>query len=205
MSRSHAKGEGMNAISARHQPNKSDSPEIWRDVVDYEGLYMVSSDGRVKSVARIDCAGRKVHERILKSSVAGGYPSISLCKRSKAKTHAVHTLVAEAFLGHRPDGYVIAHWDGDTNNAAASNLRYTTPSENESDKVRHGTQFIARGEKNGHAKLSADQVAEIRHRHCVLKEKQSSLAKEFGVHQSMISHIKRGVHWNHLTGVDHGI
>lgn len=195
----------MKSITARYQTHKSGNPEIWRDVVEYEGLYMVSSEGRVKSVARTDCAGRKVYERILKSSVAGRYPSVSLCKNSKAKTHSVHILVANAFLGNRPDGYVIAHWDGDVNNSRLSNLRYTTPSENESDKVRHGTRFFARGEKNGHAKLSEQNVFEILHRHCVLKETQSALAREFGVHQSSISHIKRGAHWKHLKVKLNGI
>ena len=44
--------------------------EVWRDVKCYEGLYQVSSDGRVKSLERtfIDKSGRQqtVKERILK-------------------------------------------------------------------------------------------------------------------------------------------
>ena len=44
--------------------------EEWRDVVGYEGLYQVSSEGRVKSLERtyIDKIGREryVKERILK-------------------------------------------------------------------------------------------------------------------------------------------
>ena len=50
-------------------------------------------------------------------------------KRSK-KTIYIHTLVAETFLGLRPEGMVIDHIDGNKDNNALSNLRYTTVSEN---------------------------------------------------------------------------
>ena len=44
--------------------------EIWKDITDYEGKYQVSSEGRVKSLARefIDRAGRRqnIKERIMK-------------------------------------------------------------------------------------------------------------------------------------------
>lgn len=46
-----------------------------------------------------------------------------------------HTLVAECWLGDRPEGYVIDHIDRDTTNNHYSNLRYCTVSENMKNRV----------------------------------------------------------------------
>lgn len=51
----------------------------------------------------------------------------------------IHRLVANSFLGPRPAGLDTLHIDGDKTNNAVTNLRYGTRSENELDKVRHGT------------------------------------------------------------------
>jgi hypothetical protein len=48
----------------------------------------------------------------------------------KKKTYKVHQLVAEAFLGPRPDGYVVYHIDEDATNNVPDNLKYTTRAEN---------------------------------------------------------------------------
>lgn len=178
----------------------SEQVSDWRPVVGYEGIYEVSSDGLIRSLPRTDTKGRPIKGRLMRPSMAGRYPSVPLCKNARRKTSAVHIIVAAAFLGPRPQGMDVAHNDGDVSNARLSNLRYATHKENEADKRSHGTQFIAKGELNGHAKLNAQQVSEIIHRHLVGKESQSALAAEFGVHQSMISHIKRGANWTHIKG-----
>lgn len=40
--------------------------EVWKDVVGYEGLYQVSTFGRVKSLKRFDTRGNPLKSRILK-------------------------------------------------------------------------------------------------------------------------------------------
>jgi DNA-directed RNA polymerase specialized sigma24 family protein len=55
------------------------------------------------------------------------------------------------------------------------------------------------GEHNGNARLSEDEVREIRQ----LSEQgvpQRAIADEFGVSQSIVSKIKRGTAWAHVTG-----
>ena len=49
----------------------------------------------------------------------------------------------------------------------------------------------AHGEKNGHAKLTASEVVEIR----ASSDLQRELAAQYGVTQSMISQIKTGSNW----------
>jgi len=64
-----------------------------------------------------------------------------------------------------------------------------TPKENTRDKIERS--FDGRGATNGNAKLTAEQVAEIR----ASSEKQVVLASRYGVGQSQIGRIKRGEQW----------
>lgn len=78
--------------------------EIWKDVLDYEGLYQVSDLGRVKSLAKKWVAGngtvREKPETIFKlNKNISGYYSVSLRKNNKMSTNTVHRLVYEAFNG----------------------------------------------------------------------------------------------------------
>ena len=79
--------------------------EIWKDIPGYEGLYQVSSLGRVKSVSRVVVGkDNKIHtlkERILKpQDEHNGYLIVGLCKNGVAKMTLVHRLVAEAFISN---------------------------------------------------------------------------------------------------------
>ena len=104
--------------------------EIWRPVVGYEGLYEVSNFGRVKSLARLDSIGRIVVEKILKTSLRSGYPSISLCKNGIIKSATVHRLVWEAFNGPIPEGMEVNHIDQNQQNNHLENLNILTHTDN---------------------------------------------------------------------------
>ncbi len=52
------------------------------------------------------------------------------CIKRFRKTIYIHTLVAESFLGVRPEGMVIDHIDGDKSNNHLSNLRYVSVEDN---------------------------------------------------------------------------
>jgi hypothetical protein len=97
--------------------NGSESMEVWKDVVGYEGLYQVSNLGRVKSVERYkDNNGTKqlVKERILKQgeNKKGGYLKVDLWKNNKSKTLYVHRLVAIAFIDNPTNKPTVNHIDG---------------------------------------------------------------------------------------------
>ena len=81
--------------------------EEYRDIVGYDGLYEVSNEGNVKSLARdVEWNGTIRHqpECILKPADDGrGYLFVNLYKDGKVKKHIVHRLVAQAFLDN-PDG-----------------------------------------------------------------------------------------------------
>lgn len=86
--------------------------EVWKNVPNYEGLYQVSSLGRVKSLEKtlIRSNGRPNYypEKILKAGKDHrGYLMVVLTKNKKPKTIRVHKLVAICFLNHIPNGYKI--------------------------------------------------------------------------------------------------
>ena len=123
--------------------------EQWKPVHGYEEIYEVSSHGRVRSVDRtVTCSDGKVHRykgKVLSACLSkrGGYPLVNLRDQGKGQTRYVHSLVAEAFIGSRPEGMEVCHNDGDSTNNHLDNLRYDTSSDNELDKVRHGTHHEA--------------------------------------------------------------
>ena len=119
--------------------------ERWKPVNGYVGIYEVSSHGRVRSVDRaITRSDGQVHRRkgkLLRTplSTGGGYPFLRLSAQGKTQVRTVHSLVAEAFIGPRPEGREVCHNDGNPANNRLDNLRYGTSSDNQLDKVRHGT------------------------------------------------------------------
>lgn len=109
--------------------------EEWRDVVGYEGLYMVSNEGRVKSLARVvpqSWTGHTtVKERILAPRInSNGYYCAGINRDKKRKIEEYHKLVAFAFLGARPKGKQIDHINRNKTDNRAVNLRYVSMSAN---------------------------------------------------------------------------
>ena len=164
--------------------------EIWKPVVGYEGRYEVSNAGRVKSLYK----GRV---RILRACLSGGgYPSVDLSVGNMARTFTVHSLVCAAFIGPRPDGLCIAHYDGDKTNNAVHNLRYATYKDNKADGMRLGETL--RGADNPRALLTADDVMSIRSRYTGAHGELSALGREFGVSYQAIRMIVTRRNWKHL-------
>lgn len=120
---------------------RSDQVEVWRAVPGYvEGSYEVSDLGRVRSLDRITSHGHRRRGVILKPiRHERGYPMVNLWHSNVQRMQLVHRLVLLAFVGPSPDGLEARHGDGDPTNAALTNLSWGTHSENEFDKVDHGT------------------------------------------------------------------
>ena len=102
--------------------------EIWKDIEGYEGYYMVSNMGNVKSVertARIGNGYRTVHERILKPRKNNdGYPYVNLCKDGNVKTCTIHRLVAQAFIPNPQSLPQVNHIDENKENNHVDNLEF---------------------------------------------------------------------------------
>lgn len=161
--------------------------EEWRPVIGFP-LYEASSHGRVRSVDRLRThwAGgqRKINGRILKPIPNRGYLVVKLGGPNMAR--GIHQVVALAFIGIPPDGHVVNHKDGIKTNNVPENLEYITDPENVKHAYRTGL-LSNTGAKNGNARLSDEQVKEIR-LHSREGWKNSELARRFNVSRT---HIRR--------------
>ena len=116
--------------------------EIWKDVVGYEGSYMVSNLGRI----------RGMYGKILRPVARRhGYLSVFLYGKGNNdrnyKQFSIHRLVAEAFI-ENPNGYAeVNHLDEDkTNNRSENlewcdhkyNMNYGTVQKRRSQKIKNG-------------------------------------------------------------------
>ncbi|MCT4402561.1 NUMOD4 domain-containing protein [Leuconostoc suionicum] len=112
--------------------------EIWKDIIGYEGLYQVSTLGRVKSVEKTRAyinRGKKRNfhrkERILKlANGRGDYKLITLSKNDNSKTFRVHRLVAQAFIPNPENKPQVNHIDEDKSNNSLNNLEWVSSYEN---------------------------------------------------------------------------
>lgn len=111
--------------------------------------YFATSAGHI-----VNAAGHQLREH----THPRGYKLIYLPVGSRQLR--VHRLVASAYHGPCPAGQECCHNDGDPANNQPNNLRWDTHRNNTLDTVRHGT---CPGFQK--AKLSPDQVREIRHLH----------------------------------------
>lgn len=122
--------------------------ELWKSIDNYEGLYQVSTEGRVKSLARTivrsDGQTKTIGEKLLKPSTAiNGYQLVNLCRNGRQKTKKIHRLVAKAFIPNPMNKTEINHKDGHKNNNRVLNLEWVTPKEN----IRHALDTGLMGPK----------------------------------------------------------
>lgn len=187
--------------------------ERWLPVVGFEGRYEVSDRGRVRCLVINRTGGRngsvslranpqsRPVPRILQLGISSnGYVSANLTNATVLRKYFhVHTLVAAAFIGPRPDGKQVAHGDGCKTNNRPENLRYVTAKENAADRERHGR--TRRGDKSGRAKLTEAIVREIRARYVPACRHNGALAmsREFGVCGMVLRRAIHGVTWAHVV------
>lgn len=125
--------------------------EQWKDIEGYEGLYQISSYGRVKSLERNNNGKNQygnctmcLKEKILKPWNNGKRDShlrIELRNNGKRETPLVHVLVAKAFIPNPHNYDIIHHIDHNSQNNVVENLMWM--SRKEHDKL-HSKE---RGEK----------------------------------------------------------
>lgn len=108
---------------------------LWKEVPGYEGLYLVSDDGRIYSLPRVVSNGRGEYVRdgrVLRPGLRGKdgimYACVDLSDGASIIRKSVHRIVAEAFVTNpNPAEYdVINHIDHNTLNNCAENLEWCT-------------------------------------------------------------------------------
>lgn len=104
--------------------------EKWKDIEGYEGLYRISTEGRVWS---------NYKKRILQNRINNkGYLYVELRKGSCGKKGLVHRLVATAFVPRREGANEVNHIDSNPLNCSVENLEWVTSSENTKHAIYKG-------------------------------------------------------------------
>ncbi|MFY4840649.1 NUMOD4 domain-containing protein [Staphylococcus aureus] len=118
--------------------------EIWKDVVGYEGIYEVSSYGRIRThknkTTYTEKHGiRHWKQRYLKDKTPNGRNvRVALWKNGECKYFLVHRLVAFAFIPVVKGKECINHIDGNPENNNVENLEWCTYKENTNHAFENG-------------------------------------------------------------------
>lgn len=182
-----------------HRQNVNDA-EVWSPIPGYERTHYVSSHGRVFRVTPFKQYRKKTDNPFKKRrsthflkqyKTPKGYSIVHL----DGHTKTVHSLVLEAFVGPKPEGYWARHHDNNKNNNRLDNLSWDTPRTNIHDKIKFGT--ICRGEKFWSAKLKETDIPDmVRMREA--GESYQSIADRYGVNYATAWRALNGQSWKHV-------
>lgn len=101
--------------------------EFWKDIPGYEGLYQISSKGRVKRILYRNQYAALILPHIMKVHPNDrGYLRVTLTKDSKRTQFRVHRLVAQCFIPNPEELPEVNHIDMDKSNNSVENLEWCT-------------------------------------------------------------------------------
>jgi hypothetical protein len=125
-----------------------------------------------------------------------GYLRVNLSRLGVVHSIPVHVIVLLTFAGLPEPGQQGRHGPGGRRDNRFANLCWGTIQENSDDKYRDGT--MARGERQGNAMLTAEDVLAIRRRRAS-GEPEQDLADVFGISQAHVSRIVLRQSWAHIA------
>ena len=145
--------------------------------------YFVNEQGEVFSTKRGGIKKLKIHTRKI------GYQTCVL--------GYVHRLVAETFIPNPDNRPEVNHKNGIKWDNRVENLEWVTKSENMNHAILNGLSNSI-GETHYGAKLTEEQVIQIRELYATKKYTQRQLGKMYGVCFQHISKIVNNKQWKHI-------
>ena len=162
---------------------------IWKSVKDFPD-YEVSEDGGLR---RISAARTRKNGHELKRQTRP-YPRTKLIKDGKKYCVFVHRIVCQAFHGDPPfEGAICRHLDDNPRNNHYTNLSWGTHLDNHNDRRKNGKSFD--GERNGRAKLTKQDVLQIRTEYTGSYGDVPKLCKKYNICRSQMQEIVYGKSW----------
>lgn len=148
--------------------------------------YLVSNLGNVKSLPR----KRRMHkgEIILKPQKhTGDYRTVTMWVDGRSFQKFVHILVLETFRKKKNISHQVRHLDGDKKNNALTNLKWGTPSENQRDRVKHGTSQIGISRKHNR-RLTKKEITKIRTMFSISKNR-TEVSRKMNLSRTTVSDV----------------
>lgn len=171
----------------------------WKTIPSFAD-YEVSEFGEVRrrTATKRTYIGRLLSPMKKKQVGAFGdsYIYYNLHSNGQKKQRCAHQLVAEAFLGKKPQGaYGVLHKDGTRSNNHYSNLCWGSHTQNMKDVA---DMALLKGSKAGSAKLTEAQVLEIRNKYSDRSKAVRLISQEYGVSENCITSVLLRRSWRHI-------
>ena len=143
-----------------------------KDIQGYEGMYAVTSCGKVYSYKR---------KKFLKPQRDGsGYLKVNLYKNGEQKTYRIHKLVQEAYLSNPNNLPCVNHKDENKENNALPNLEWCT--------YEYNINYGSHNEKSAKSRGKPVYCEELNRTF----ESRAAAARELGLDSSNISSCCNG-------------
>jgi hypothetical protein len=145
----------------------------------FNGKYEISNTGQVRRIKS---------GRILKPSVTKGYLRLTLSNGPFRVNKNVHSLVAEAFIGEKPNGLIINHINGIKTDNRIENLEYVTYKHNRLHAIKNNLSS-----ESPNKKLTENDICFIKNLIPIWTRKTTTeLCKKYNVSRSCIDFIRTG-------------
>lgn len=171
--------------------------EIWKDVDGFDGMYKISSFGRVWSNSQCSRGRKLIYGSVDNSQ---GYRYVKLWKGGKKHKRYIHRLIASHFIPNPYNKPQVDHINTDRLDNRIENLRWVTKKENANNPL---TRFHNSNAKKGHHITPINAIRSVKIKIAkvnidgqivTIYESISDAAKENGLNQSYLSvKIKEGV------------
>lgn len=172
--------------------------ERWKEIKDYEGIYEVSSAGRVRSLPTIQhfVQGTAYVERFFPGKVLKGYKNtngyiyVDLHKDGSRIKRYIHQLVAEAFCEGYAEGFTVNHKNYIRTDNRAENLEWMSIADN----LAYSNTAINLPD-NGRSVVQMDDNGNIIAKYRTIKD----ASKSVGVSSTRIIYVCKGI-YQHSAG-----
>ncbi len=117
--------------------------EIWKDIIEFENAYQISSLGNIRSKERMvkskgSSFSKRQAQKIIPTKMTNGYYKVSLKFNGNNVQKLIHRLVAIAFIPNLENKPQVNHIDGNKKNNCLSNLEWNTAKENLIHAAKNG-------------------------------------------------------------------
>lgn len=130
---------------------------MWKDIINYEGLYKVNSMGEVYSIRT---------NKFIKPTIRNNYLAVGLWKNGKVQMKSVHRLVAEAFIPNPDNLPYVNHINENKTDNRVENLEWCNAKYNANYGTRnkkisdYNSQSVAQYDLNGNFIKRFDSIKE---------------------------------------------